>query len=301
MRIFITGGTGFLGKHLVRELRKGGHKLVLLSRESRQAVKGIAYLRGDIGDVAAWGKKLKAFKPDAAVHLAWEGIPKTDIETCTKNVTGGLACLRAFGEAGCKTVLVAGSDQEYGQTGKKKNENAPLKPHNLLFAAKVALYEMGVKIAEQYQMNFIWTRIFFVYGPGQRSKALIPYLEDSFRNGVLPEIKNPYGANDFIYIDDVVRALRMLIGRKPEHSSEIYNIGSGKLTPTAEVIRTVFAFFKRPKPSFPPKAPTQMVLKGSYADISKIKRDIGWKPKISLQSGIVKMLRELGRQPASRS
>lgn len=285
MRIFITGGTGFLGKYLVRELRRSGHALFLLSRAARSE-SGIRYIKGDMSNVSAWEKKLKAFKPDIAIHLAWEGIPKSDEETCVKNLVGSLNCLRACGEAGAKTALVAGSDQEYGQTGKKVNEKSPQKPHNMLFAAKAAIYLMGSKIAEQYNMNFMWTRIFFVYGPGQRSGSLIPYLTSSLRAGNIPEIKNPYGANDFIYIDDVVRALRMLVEQKPKSPNEIYNIGSGKLTPTANVIKEVFRFFKKPAPSFPPRAKTQMALKGSYADISKIKKDIGWKPTTSIQTGV---------------
>ncbi|OGZ53126.1 MAG: hypothetical protein A3B25_03250 [Candidatus Ryanbacteria bacterium RIFCSPLOWO2_01_FULL_48_26] len=300
MRIFITGGTGFLGNHVVRELKAKGHDLLLLSRVARSR-DGVRCVVGNMANVSAWEKELKVFKPEIAIHLAWEDIPKNDKETCVKNLVGGLNCLRAFGEAGCETVLVAGSDQEYGQTGKKKNEKSPLKPHNMLFAAKAALYLMGTQIAEQYKMNFLWARIFFVYGPGQRSKALIPYLANSLRAGAVPEIKNPYGANDFIYIDDVVRAIRMLVGRKPKSSNEIYNIGSGKLTPTAEVIREVFSFFKKPVPFFPPKAKMQVVLKGSYADIAKIKKDTGWKPKVSVKTGIIKMLSELMKQDIPQS
>jgi len=293
MRIFITGGTGFVGKYIVKELRKGGHELLLLSRVNRRSEVGIHYLRGDISDVSKWEKKLKIFKPQAAVHLAWEGLPSQEFDVTVKNLVGGLNCVRALGEAGCKMVVVAGSDQEYGHTGKKANENSPTKPYNMLFAGKTSLYWLAAKIAEQHKMNFIWARMFFIYGAGQRSGALIPYMVSSLKKGEKPEIRNPYGANDFIYIEDLARAVALLTTRKPKSGNEIYNIGSGKLTPTSKIIENVYKNFGLSAPKFSKNPNGPATWKGCYADISKIKKDYGWKPRLSLEEGIKKMVTQL--------
>lgn len=299
MKVFITGGTGFLGKYVVKELRARGHRVMILSRNGDKGrhEKGAEFLKGSMSDVRKWEKKLKAFKPDAAIHLAWEGLPSQDFDVSMGNLIGGLNCIRALGTAGCKTIVIAGSDQEYGHTGKKAKETDLTKPYNLLFSTKVALYWLGSKIAEQAGMNLVWARMFFIYGAGQRSGALIPYLVNSLRVGGKPEIRNPYGANDFVYIEDVARALVMLATRKPKSKNEIYNVGSGKLTPTATIINNVYAFFKQPKPVFPKQDPKRPAMwKGCYADISKIKKDYGWKPKMSLENGIKKMVGELMKQ-----
>jgi nucleoside-diphosphate-sugar epimerase len=293
MKVFVTGGTGFLGRYVVAELRKRGHRVLILSRQSRRE-RGVKFVKGGIADVNKWKGKLKSFKPDAAIHLAWEGLPSQDFEVGMENLIGGLNCFRALGEAGCKTIVVAGSDQEYGHTGKKVKETSPVKPYNLLFSTKVAMYWLGSKIAQQSNMNFIWARIFFLYGAGQRSGALIPYLVSSLRSGGRPEIRNPYGANDFIYIEDAARALVMLATRTPKTPNEIYNIGSGTLTPTAKIIGAVYSLFGQPKPVFPkydkrrPPAWT-----GVYADIGKIKKDYGWRPTVGLEKGIKKTVGEL--------
>lgn len=292
MKIFITGGTGFLGRYVVRELSRRGHHLMLLSRQRRHE-RGVEFIKGDMSDVSKWGKKLKVFKPDAAIHLAWEGLPSQDFDVSMKNLTGGLECIRALGEAGCKTIVVAGSDQEYGHTGKKVKETSPVQPYNLLFSTKVALYWLGSKIAQQYNMNFIWGRMFFIYGAGQRSGALIPYLVSSLRSGGSPEIRNPYGANDFVYVADVARAIALLTTQKSKSSNEIYNIGSGQLTSITTVIKTVYGIFKKPLPAFLPISKRPSTWKGAYADISKIKRDYGWSPTVDMKTGITKMVKEL--------
>lgn len=292
MKVFITGGTGFLGGQVVEELKKRGHHLLLLSRTDRgKRGEGPSFVRGDFSNSDQWKNKVKSFKPDIGIHFAWEKIPNADFDVCMNNLVGGLNCLRAMGEAGCKTVLMAGSDQEYGHSGKIANEQLPPKPYNLLYSTKVAQYYLASKIAEQYQINLIWTRIFFMYGPGQRSGALIPYLTSSLTANVEPEIRNPHGANDFIHVEDVARAIRMLIEHKPKSKNEIYNIGSGKLIPTKEIIKNVYAFFKKPLPNFSNKKFNTWV--GAYADIKKIKEDIGWEPKVSLEEGIKKTIKEL--------
>lgn len=292
MRIFVTGGTGFLGKYVVNELHKKGHHVLVLSRTSHRQP-GVEFLKGDMSDVSKWKKKLKLFKPDSAIHLAWEGLPSQAIDVSMKNIFGGMECIRALGEAGCKTIVVAGSDQEYGHSGKKMKEDSLVKPYNLLFSSKVALYWLGSKLAEQYKMNFVWARIFFLYGAGQRPGALIPYLTTSLYGGAEPEIRNPHGANDFVYVQDAAEALVLLATKKAKASNAIYNIASGVLTPTATIISHVYASFKKKPPRFSknPNGPATWV--GAYADISKIKKDFGWKPKVGLEAGIKKTVKEI--------
>jgi len=293
MRIFITGGTGFLGKYVVSELRKRGHRILLLSREAYPHRAGVTLLKGDIANPRRWKGRLKAFKPEAAILLAWEGIPSQDLDLNLRNLVGSLECIRAVGEAGCKTIVVTGSDQEYGHTGRKMKETDPTRPYNLLFSTKTALYWLGSKVAEQYKTNFIWSRIFFVYGPGQRSGALIPYLVNSLRNGEKPEIRNPYGANDFIYIEDVARALVLLATRKPKSANEIYNIGSGRLTPTIDIIRAVYSMFDYPVPRFSSTSERPPKWRGAYANIDKIKKDYNWKPTVGITEGVTTVVKNL--------
>lgn len=203
-----------MGKHVIRELQKRNHKLLVLLRngakgDSQSAFsskRNLILLRGDLSNVAQWRKKLFAFKPQAALHLAWEGIPDYGLETSLKNFSQGIALTRVLGEAGCKKVVATGSCWEYGRDSGKISEDADPRPANAFSAAKTALHWLGREAAKEYGMEFIWARIFYVYGPGQKASSLIPHLIADKLHGVLPAIKNPNGGNDFVYVGDVARA-----------------------------------------------------------------------------------------------
>src|SRR5581483_8361008 len=104
MRIFITGGTGFVGKHAVEELQKGGHQPLLLSRRDPKKLfkssRGLKFLRGDLADISRWKRQLASFKPQAALHMAWEGIPDYGPEMSVKNIDLSAELMRILGEIG---------------------------------------------------------------------------------------------------------------------------------------------------------------------------------------------------------
>jgi nucleoside-diphosphate-sugar epimerase len=271
MKIFVTGGTGFIGKHLVKKLQERGHTLCLLS--------------SDLAEPEKWKKEISDFGPDAVVHLAWEGLPDYSAEISIKNLKYGLELFDLLAGIGCKTILSTGSCWEYGGQQGKLSEDAPVKNINAFTAAKNSLHWLGTEIARENNMQFIWTRLFYVYGPGQRKESLIRYLINCVKSGKTPEIKNPLAKNDFIYVEDVAEALSVLLENCKK--SGVYNIGSGKLTSVKKIIEIVSDQhgLKNQYKDLTPR-PTDVLLTEFYADISKIKKEIGWKPKTNIAEGI---------------
>ncbi|MBI2048870.1 MAG: NAD(P)-dependent oxidoreductase [Candidatus Liptonbacteria bacterium] len=284
MRIFITGGTGFIGLPTVKLLARRGHKLFLLSRHPEKfglaGVRGknIQFAKGDLSNMKAWNRKLKMFKPEAALHMAWEGFPDYGPENSIKNLLRDFQLFELLAKIGCKRIVVSGTCAEYGAAHGKLNEDAPLQPLNSFSAAKNASHWIGRELARACGMEFVWTRIFYCYGPGQRRTSLIPHLLLSRRSGTTPKVKNLSGGNDFIYVDDVARALTMIL-EKRKLKSDLYNIGSGVVT----AVRDVFDFVYGGKPF---RRAHRGV--GFCADISRIKREVGWKPKVGLRDGILR-------------
>src|SRR3989344_8303564 len=160
MKIFITGGTGFIGKHLVARLIQGGHEVCLFSRR--------------LEDEGAWREEAREFSPEAVMHLAWEGIPDASEELAKKNLQMSLDLLELAGRVGCETFLGTGSCLEYGGLKGKVREEDVGTPPNSLYKAKVELYEKGKERGEGLGIKFIWARPFYVYGPGQKKGSLIP-------------------------------------------------------------------------------------------------------------------------------
>lgn len=290
MKIFITGGTGFIGRPVVKNLLSQGHTLALLSRNFQKSHNPhIVTITGDLKDINPWKSKLAEFKPDAAIHLGWEGLPNHTAEISRINLEQSLNITQLLAEIGCKRMVVIGSCWEYGKHKGKITETGEIRPFDSFTAAKHSLHWMGREIAKEKGMEFIWTRLFYVYGPGQHAESLIPHLIESVRAGRIPKIRNPDARNDFIFVEDAAEAI-ILLTLNPFRDS-IYNIGSGKLISVLEIISEIFKKYKL-KADF---NKTNKEYKDSatdfFADISKIKTDHKWKPKTSMKVGIERTIK----------
>ena len=291
MRIFVTGGTGFIGSHVVRELLGEGNALLLLSRQPESALSkmpNVDVVQGDLSDAANWENKVNRFKPQVAIHMAWESLPDYDARTSIGNLNYGLNLITLLSELGCESVICTGSCWEYGQQAGKLREDIALKPFNAFTAAKNALHWVGREIAREHDMRFIWTRIFYVYGPGQRGTSLISYIIDCVRKGENPEIKTPWAKNDFVYVEDVARAISAIV-RKSQKDG-VYNIGSGSSTSVQKVVEIVCNKFNSPEKCGKLTKATDSPVVDFWADISRIRSDIGWRPQIGINEGIGKTI-----------
>ncbi|MBU6500565.1 MAG: NAD(P)-dependent oxidoreductase [Patescibacteria group bacterium] len=284
MKIFITGGTGFVGRPIVRLFLRAGHSVIVLTRDTRRAAdifthnRKLRFIKGDLSIPTILKSKIKKFKPDVCVHLAWAGIPDYGIDMSLKNMKEGINLLRILSEIGCKRIVCSGSCWEYGpaSTGKFK-EDLGLFPSTPFTAAKTAVHWFGKDIAKNVGIEFVWARIFFVYGPGQKSLSLIPQLVKRKNNGLVSKLNNPLGGNDFVYVEDVARAFYKLATLRLRSQYELYNIGSGKMISNARIANIVYGNRVLREPGRPV---------GFCADISKIKKDTGWRPRFNIVRGV---------------
>jgi nucleoside-diphosphate-sugar epimerase len=191
-----------------------------------------------------------------------------------KNLSYGLELFKLLAESGCRRIVVSGSCWEYGVEHGKIVESQRLEPTNPFAAAKVALHTMGEAIAKARSIDFVWLRFFYVYGPLQRRESLIPYLIERATHNLLPDVKNQKGGNDFIYVDDVARAVVAALGRG--RGGGTYNVGSGKVTGVAEIANLIYG--RRVMRAVKPQ--------GFYADITRAKDELDWKPATHIKKGI---------------
>lgn len=289
MKVFVTGGTGFIGQYVVRRLYKKGHKLLILSVQPKSQKlnfpKTVEFVEGDLANIESWKSNVKNFQPDAAIHLAWEGIPDYGVETSIKNLKYGLNLFEELAEIGCKKIICTGSCWEYGQNQGEISEDLPVKSSNAFTAAKNALHWLGREIAKENNIQFIWTRLFYVYGPGQRENSLIPYIIKCAREGKDPKIKTPSARNDFIYVGDVAKAIVAIL--KKCNQSTVYNIGSGYSTSIQDIIKIVYSELNLQYQLKDKILNTKNIYSDNFwVDISKIKKEIGWESKTTICEGI---------------
>lgn len=290
MRLVITGSSGFLGKSLCRKLLEAGHEILGLSRAVGADVNRypasmihIPYTMGEMlpTDVIAFG-------PEALVHLAWDGIPDFTEEKCLENVETQIRFLRETKKlTKLKKIIGAGTCLEYGAKHGLLNEADRQPPDNYFSWAKQTLSEYLALACKEREIAFVWFRIFYVYGPGQRAESLIPSLISALSSKQEPSIKNPSATNDYIYVDDVVSAFATAV--KEETCTGIYNLGSGRLSSVAQILGLVERslknsekFSSRLDDNFTEPKPVS----GKWADIGLLKRKISWIPKVNLAEGI---------------
>ena len=297
IKSIVTGGAGFIGSNLVDRLVKEGHKIIVLDNFvsgkrgnlSHHLKKNVKIIRLDISNT----KKLDKYFKDVSYvfHLAGlaEIVPsiKNPKKYFINNVLGTLNILEAAKKSKVKKFIYAASSSCYGSPRKIPTSEAQTinTKHPYAFT-KFLGEEAVINYAKFFRMPNISCRFFNVYGPrlntnGQYGAVFSNFLIQKKRGKPLTIVGNGKQTRDFIHVDDLTKAFIKLT--KSNLKNKIYNLGSGKKTS----INTIAKLFNGKK-KFIPTRPGEA--KNSLADISKLKNDIKWKPLVSVEEGIKRLL-----------
>lgn len=287
MKIVITGATGFIGSKLLTSLLSSGHDVIALGRSSGQDFGNFQfkYLKYIIGDKLP--EELISFAPEVLIHLAWEGIPDFSLEMCLKNVNDQARFIDEIGKLdSIKKVIATGTCMEYGNKTGMCSVSERNIPHSYFSWAKQTISDLFKIACVASSTKLVWFRVFYVYGPGQRSASLISTLINKFSKGDRPILNNPFVSNDYIYINDVIDAFLLAIN--DPNAEGIFNIGSGSMTPAYRISgiveklitgqNAVSKGFELGMQSTPDP--------GFYAEIHSAESELGWIPKWNLNDGI---------------
>lgn len=307
MRILVTGGAGFIGSNLVKNLlqRDEVSKVRVLDNLATGSLKNIEefennnkfeFVQGDIRDYQSCLNSCEDI--DLISHQAALGsVPRSindPLTTNNVNITGTLNVFTAAKEKNIKRVVYAASSSTYGDhPGLPKIEDvigSPLSP----YAVTKYVNELYAKVfADVYGLQLIGLRYFNVFGPGQNPAgayaAVIPIFIKAVLNNEPPVINgNGEHSRDFTFVENAVHAnLLALFTKKEEAINQVYNIAFGaqiSLTDVFELIKEIAGSDLAPKYGTERKGD----VKHSLADISKARELLGYQPEYDTREGMKK-------------
>jgi UDP-glucose 4-epimerase len=304
-RVVVTGGAGFIGSRLVRELLGRGYYVVVLdnfcsgSWENLRGLRGkggLEVVDGDVRDGRVVRKVMKGV--DGVVHLAAlidvEASVSDPFETHGVNVNGTLNVLHAAVKAGVGRFVFASSTAVYGDVNPLPlREDYPPRLISPYAASKAAAEGYCRAFNRCYGLGTVVLRYFNVYGTGQRNSAysgvITRFLENAFRGEPLVVYGDGGQTRDFIYVDDVIEATVLALeGDGVE--GETFNICTGKPTSVNELVRIVKEIVKRDLKVIYEK-PRKGDIRNNYGDPLKAERILGFKAKTSLKKGLMKLIK----------
>lgn len=321
MKVLVTGGGGFLGQAIVRQLLEAGHKVAVLNRSAYPALEslGVECLRGDLGDCDAVAAACRG--RDAVIHAgarAGPGLYRADFERA--NVTGTqnvIDACRAHGigmlvHTSSPSVVHAGGDIEGGDESLRYPAHFPAP-----YPATKAEAEQRVLVANDESLRTVALRPHLIWGPGDNH--LLPRLVGRNRAGRL-RLPAPEKKIDTVYIDNAAEAHILALDNLAGSASaagRAYFITNGEPLPVAEIMfRLLEAAGEIPRighaplsvaraagaavgavwrglrlKSDPPvsRFVVEHLATAHWFDITAAKRDLGYRPRVSIAAGLERL------------
>jgi GDP-4-dehydro-6-deoxy-D-mannose reductase len=296
MRALITGGLGFVGRHLSEHLRAQGDEVMVLDRTGPNPV--------DITDGKAIGAAIAAAAPDAVYHLAgWADVGASwadPVGAFHANAEGSLHLLQACIAAKVDRVLAVASADVYGivtEADLPLTEASPVRPTSPYAASKVAADALAQQAFLGHGLGVVRVRPFNHLGPGQSEHFVAPAIAARIaraeRDGVdTVPVGNLSARRDLTDVRDVVRAYRLLI----EHGrpGEVYNVCTGKDLAIQTLADLLVGMARRPVELVPDPSllrPVDLpVLRG---DASKLRGETGWEPAHTIEQTLADLLDDM--------
>jgi UDP-glucose 4-epimerase len=302
MNFLITGGAGFLGTALANHLITQGHQVRVLDDLSAGDPGAlhprILFTRGDVRDTPKLWGLLKG--TDCVYHLAARvSVAESvlyPIEYNAVNVGGTVALMTAVRDAGVKRVILASSGAAYGdQPQQPVSENALMHPDSPYAVSKLASEYYLHSIGALWKIETVVLRIFNAYGPRQSlppsHAPVIPlFLKQIVSGGSVVLFGGGKQTRDFVYVGDVVNAL-MNAATAERVNRAIINIGSGQEVSVAQLIERIERVTKRNAHRLENSEEAGGVPR-LVANIRLAGELLKWKPHVSLDEGLQRMLAE---------
>lgn len=297
----VTGGAGFIGSHMVDLLLEQGFTVRVIDNLVGGRAENLAHHRNN-PNLVFETQDLRSTAPDDPLftgaeyvfHFAGIGDIVPSIEKPTEylsaNVMGTIHALEAARHAGVKKFVYAASSSCYGiATELPTTEDAPITPEYPYALSKYMGEEAVLHWGGVYDLPVVSIRIFNAYGPRSRTTGAYGavfgvFLAQKLAGKPYTIIGDGTQRRDFVFVTDLVRAFFM--AAESNRTGEIYNVGAGNPQPVNRLVELLEG-----ESVFIPRRPGEPDC--TWADISKIQKELSWQPMVSFEEGVREMLRNI--------
>ena len=211
-KLLITGGTGFIGSNVLAAINPDDFEVFALSTSSNgknHFPKHIQWVEGNLLNHNDTNEVLKKYKPTHLLHLAWGTEPSNyNLPVNFDWFTAGVNLLEAFKNNQGKRAVIAGSGVEYNwDYGYCKENETPTSHETIYGACKNMLRQYTQSFLPSFEIEHVWPRLFFIYGPGENPLRLVPHIITQLLKNEKAIVRSGDLYRDYIYVKDVARIL----------------------------------------------------------------------------------------------
>lgn len=295
-RVLVTGATGFVGRNSLEPLAADGFEVHAVHAQG--APTGPAtWHQADLLDRGAVVRLLDEVQPTHLLHFAWYAehgqFWKSPRNLAWVEATLGL--LREFAERGGTRAVLAGSCAEYDwRYGQCVERTTPTEAATLYGTCKNAVRTIAESYATGSGLSLAWGRIFFLYGPREDERRLVPSVIRSVQSGGPVRCSHGRQYRDFLHVADCAGAFAQLLASPVEGP---VNIASGHPITIGSIVRTITALIPGGANvpiefgafSTPPDDPPLLT-----ADVRRLTHEVGWTPRFPLVDGLIQTIQSMG-------
>lgn len=292
-KLVITGATSFIGRNVISRAKNWDiTAIVRRGNKSLLPAQNLEIIELNMDEYGKLGEYIPV--ADCLINLAWNGTrgsERMDKEMQQNNIEHTLAGIKSMLNAGCKKVILAGSQAEYGPHTEQITEESECIPNTEYGKAKLELYQETKKLCAG-QIQCIEPRFFSLYGAKDFAGTMIIDIIGKMLKGEPCDLTQGIQMWDFLHIDDAVEALLLLC--ESDTAEGVFNFGSGDCRQLRAFVEEMAKVTEtKSSLNFGAVAYPATGMVSIWPDITKLKTELKWQPKVSFEKGIKAIAEEL--------
>ena len=292
MRVLLTGATGFIGSQVARALVQQGEDVFALVRPGSDAWRiddiavSLNVVTGDLADGDAIDAVIQTARPDMCIHLAWGLEPGKYLDSLENLdlLASSLQLVSKLEAARCRRFVGVGTCFEYESSPGLLSESSETRPNTMYAASKLGLAMALEQVGRLGGMSTAWARLFYLYGPREDPRRLVPSVVSSLTKGEEARVTEGRQIRDFMHVADAAAAICAVAD---SDLSGAVNIGSSEPIAVRDIVARIGAITGRPElirfGALPhnPSDPTFIC-----ADNRLLVEQTTWSPRFGLDQGL---------------